>query len=358
MPKNELSRIPIFKPKLPSHEVLSKYFSQIDENRWYSNFGPLTSELEERLSDYFAVEKDCIVALSNGTAALEAAIDMCGNQSSWSCPSWTFAATPSALLRSKRQLRFIDVDNDWRIRTNNDFDYPNILEVLPFGDRVKLSKWNEPKGTVLFDAAASFDSLFNFGKDAVNYEWGLIVSLHATKSLPAGEGGLFISNNSDWVHRVRAWSNFGFVNDRESSFVGTNAKMSEYTAAIALASLDVWEESRSKWEKQLKWMKQISELANLTIYPAAQSNYIAPYFIIETSKANIKSIEIEFSQANIETRKWWSKGCHTMNAFKHLPTSDLSKTENLSETTLALPYYVDLSADDKKRIENALMSAL
>ncbi len=46
-------RIPLMIPELPTLEVLTPYLRRIDQNRWYSNFGPLSRELEERLAATF-----------------------------------------------------------------------------------------------------------------------------------------------------------------------------------------------------------------------------------------------------------------------------------------------------------------
>jgi hypothetical protein len=43
-----MTTIPVMRPKLPSAERLAPYLRQIDEARFYSNFGPLVQRLEAR----------------------------------------------------------------------------------------------------------------------------------------------------------------------------------------------------------------------------------------------------------------------------------------------------------------------
>lgn len=98
---------------------------------------------------------------------------------------------------------------------------------------------------VVIDAASSFgtvtseeDEASHFGR---GFEGAVVFSFHATKSFGIGEGGLVYSMNHDLIKRIRQSGNFGFSSSRESVLQGLNSKMSEYTAAVALATLDQFE---------------------------------------------------------------------------------------------------------------------
>jgi hypothetical protein len=53
-----------------------------------------------------------------------------------------------------------------------------------------------------------------------------------------GEGGFAVSSDKDWIERVRCLSNFGIdPADFKVREAGTNAKLSEYHAAVGLAAL-------------------------------------------------------------------------------------------------------------------------
>ena len=47
---NTPSRIPLLVAQLPDADALLPYLRQIDANRWYTNFGPLVMQLEQRCS--------------------------------------------------------------------------------------------------------------------------------------------------------------------------------------------------------------------------------------------------------------------------------------------------------------------
>ena len=98
---------------------------------------------------------------------------------------------------------------------------------------------------VIMDAAAGFDT-------AVLSPIPTIVSLHATKALGCGEGGFVMSTDKELISRITGRSNFGFMSRREAMSVGTNAKMSEYHAAVGLSALDEWPKTRATLMKIAK----------------------------------------------------------------------------------------------------------
>lgn len=118
-----------------------------------------------------------------------------------------------------------------------------IVPYATFGTAIDLSLYNRlmQQGVpVVIDAASSFgtktlEEATHFGK---GFGGAVVFSFHATKSFGIGEGGLVYSMDQELIKRIRQAGNFGFSSNRESVIQGLNSKMSEYTAAIALATLD------------------------------------------------------------------------------------------------------------------------
>ena len=61
---------------------------------------------------------------------------------------------------------------------------------------------------------------------------------HATKVVHAFEGGAIVTDDAELAERARLLRNFGFSGYDEVVALGTNAKMSEASAAMGLTSLD------------------------------------------------------------------------------------------------------------------------
>lgn len=350
--------IPILIPNVPSTEHILPYLQRIDLNRIYSNGGPLHTELVARIADHFAVDTGMVAIVANATLALEGAVRTAPTSNSlWECPSWTFTATPAAVLGAGAELTFVDVDDQWRIAPG--YVSGNLVDVLPFGkgvdfDRLDLTSLN----CLVVDAAASFDSLSDFQFPEM-LPTVVIISMHATKVFPAGEGGIILSNNFEWIQRLRKWSNFGMGPDRVSDFIGTNAKLSEYGSAVGLATLDSWSSIRSDFEKISSQILDLSNRLDLNCFTPHGAS-ISSYWILRDLDPLFKQAIIEsFKVLGIATRDWWESGCHRMPAYEGslAEKSSLKNTEYIAATSLGLPFFIGMSQDQLNEIEIALIRA-
>ena len=350
--------IPMLIPAMPSTEDLLPYLQRIDQSKIYSNFGPLVNELELRLADYFSVDQANIATASNGTLALAAAIATAPApaDAEWYAPSWTFTATAAAALQVNKTIRFCDVDTGWRASPAGGARF--LIDVLAFGDEADSSRFEDPPECLIIDAAASFDALQAVAlPEAVCC--GAIVSLHATKLVSTGEGGVFISNDPDWVQRFRRWTNFGMWGSRNSIDAGSNAKLSEYAAAVGLASLDKWPAVRFGWEISKHRSLERCRTYGFKTAPAMQRNHVTPYWQVDFESAELAdAVSVHFSEMNIETRKWWSRGCHEMPAYACVPQDDLAHTALIAATTLGLPCFPSMTDDQWSRIDAALTAVM
>lgn len=357
--RNYGAAIPVYRSRLPRTIRLVPNLLRIERSQVYSNHGPLVRKLELEISEKIGVQPDSVAVVSNATVALEGAIETADTPfSTWISPSWTFAATAHALSRAKVDLIFGDVDDRWRLDLES-LEFlvakTSILDVVPFGDQIDPNRYLGLKSPTIVDAAVSLGQVI---EKRIKYEdnLGIVFSLHATKPISSGEGGVFVSENSEWMSRFRSWSAFGFKNERSAEMIGTNAKMSEYSAAVGLASLRAWDKTRARLVEISEWAKDISKSLNLEVQPSLTNNSFAPYWVLKlNSEAEIDSFVSYFSLNNIQTRRWWSHGCHRMRAFENVKkASSLKKTESLAALTIGLPFYIDLRNREMKKIEKTL----
>ena len=356
---DDKNRIRILSPNLPKINRVKKYYKKIDQNRIYSNFGPLVTKFESRLADYFGVTTNLISTCANATLALEGSIRTSNVESNamWELPSWTFSATPTAALNARIKIKFVDCDLK-SMRAIFSPDSKHVIDVLPFGASINFDQYFK-KDLIIIDAAASFDALKNIGSVLLNKPPTIIIlSFHATKILGLGEGGCVISNDENWIKRFRCWSNFGFDNERQSILLGNNAKMSEYHAAVGLATLDKWSIIRKKWQKQLERALKISKSEGIIVSESMQEGFISPYWFVDTRSEKIKhQLQSALDLNNIEFRNWWGSGCHQMKAFENIEQDELPNTDSLSKTTISLPFHLNLQKNDFHRIHTAIQQA-
>mgnify|MGYP003393897224 CR=1 FL=1 len=230
--------IRVLVPDMPTAEDLLPYLELIDKKRVYSNIGPMVVELEETLAKITGAP---VAVMSNGTLAIELALKSLylRPQSPVLCPAFTFVATGQAIANAGLRPVLCDVDLDaaWQMtpeiaaRAVHDSHLPisAIVPVAPFGAPVDADAWSalsrELGIPVVVDAAGALTT-----QVLPDDPWMVVAySLHATKFIGAGEGGAVSTKNEVLMRRIRELLNFGPG--------GTNAKMSEYHAAVALASL-------------------------------------------------------------------------------------------------------------------------
>lgn len=328
------------RPQLPFPEELLPRLQAAHASGWYANFGPQEVELRHRFSAFLGVDAEQIATASSATLALQGAI-ITSTAKAWSVPSFTFPATAMAVLQAGCDIHFADVDaEDWWIDVSRmpDRDRPHgIMAVAPFGTTFELARW-DPAREVIIDAAASLGSDLPSLSD-LSPRWAVVFSLHATKCLPAGEGGIVVFGSADCARRFRAWTNFGFDGSRESTMVATNAKLSEHAAVVAHASLDGWVRHRREWlEARAKTDRWEAELGLLGA-PGQRGN-VSPYWVIQSpTPERAIALERSLNAHGVQTRRWWVRGCHNMPPFVACERSRLDVTEQLTDRVLGLPMY-------------------
>ena len=89
---------------------------------------------------------------------------------------------------------------------------------------------------VIYDAAHTFGAEYK-GKSAAAYGDASIYSFHATKVFNTIEGGA-VAFGEPWMgHRLNCLKNFGIVDQEHVVWVGGNAKMNEFQAAMGICNL-------------------------------------------------------------------------------------------------------------------------
>ncbi len=354
------------RPKLPLAAALAPYFESIDESRVYSNFGPLTLSLERRLADHYQVKYGCVVTAANATLGLSLALAVQHPPPGSLCamPAWTFVASAHAAVAAGLVPYFVDVDPDtWALDPSRLHDEiaraPSpvgaIMPVMPFGSSLDVPAWDAFRSAtnlaVVIDAAAGFDSLKPGAVPSV-------VSLHATKPLGAGEGAFVVSTDSSIVEEVRTRSNFGFRGSRQARVPAFNAKLSEYHAAVAHAALDEWEQTRADWINAATAYRQIfGQVNQIGFSPGFGETFAGSTCVLHFSHPIADQIEKLLADQKIETRQWWGTGAHQHPATVTFPRGALPVTDVLRRSTMAVPFYRDISEAQVTRVAEAVLSA-
>lgn len=233
-------------PMQPDRVRLGQLMDRIIDNGWYSNSGPLAGELERALAPELP-GAGTLNLVSSGTAALMMALRL-GNLPEGSeiiVPALSFIATAQAVAWCGFVPVFADIDPitmtlcpravEHAITPNTSAIVGVHLLGLPC-DHAALRDIAERHNLWLaYDGAQAID-LQRDGLSVASWGDATAFSLHATKMLHTGEGGIVATANADDKARLQAMRNFGALGGMTQQ-LGTNAKLSEAQAAIGLALL-------------------------------------------------------------------------------------------------------------------------
>jgi dTDP-4-amino-4,6-dideoxygalactose transaminase len=356
----ETAPIAVARPLLPPADAILPYLRRIDEARWYSNFGPLLEEFEQRLETRFRPGTK-VVTLANATQALTLALKAMELPAGGLVvlPSWTFVATAHAVMAAGLKPRFVDVDpQTWMLAPDAvmqllpSLEAAAVIPVCAFGAMPDLAAWrafrDETGVPVLIDAAAAFDTLADARLPAV-------VSLHATKVLGIGEGGFLATEDEALARKVRLQSVYGFQGNRDSRVPATNSKLSEYAAAVGMAAMDAWPSTRLRFLRAAQHLRiALTGQPHVTFQDGWGAGWVTSVCTVALPHGSADTVAQRLNEAGVQTRAWWGKGCHTSPAFADCSRGPLPVTEALAESTLGLPFSIDLDVDDMAYLAAAL----
>lgn len=360
--------IALMRPLLPSAEDLLPWLRRIDERRIYSNFGPLQDELlQALLALQAALDGKPVqgVLTCNATQGLELALTALDlpPQSRIAVPALTFPATATAVQRCGHVPVVFDVDPaSWLLTPEclpADPAAAGIAAVMPvstFGmpqDAQAWSRWSRRHGVaVVIDAAAAF------GAQASAPGVTAVFSLHATKPLSCGEGGLIVTRERALAARLRALSNFGIGGPATGP--ATNAKMSEYHAAVGLAHL-------AQWPGQVQARRQVLRAYHQGLAPALKTalslqrdtGLHAPSVLTVRlqTPALRDALERALAAQQIQTRRWYLPLLTQTPALGPLESAGpLPVAHALSQQLLGLPFFPDLAPAQIDRVCSVVRS--
>ena len=359
-----IDAIALMRPALPKADQIRPYIDRIDENRWYTNHGPLLKDLETKVGEHFGLPRDNIVTVCNGTLALAIALRCKAAQPGYCLlPSWTFVGCAHAVNLSGLKPFLCDVSPETGTLTIKEAiaalkECPGpVRAVMPvnlFGQPISIEEWeyfeHETGVKVVFDCAAGFDTFHPSSPPGM-------ISLHATKLFSAGEGALLITTDIDLADQMRRATNFGFSSNRVSEHWGINAKMSEYSAAVALADLEFLQHKRQQFtERAERYRLGLSNFEGAYLQKGFGEDWIGTFLNVWLKKPNACQLIDKFQAESIETRMWWGQGLHRHPEFEKLERTDLSVTNDLAKSFLGLPFWVDLPLTDIDRVVSTLIN--
>jgi dTDP-4-amino-4,6-dideoxygalactose transaminase len=358
------------RPLLPSLRNALSYYTKAFETGSITN-AAIVEHLEAAVAERLQV-KYC-VAVSSCTSGLMMVLRALGLTGEVIVPSFTFFASAHAILWNGLRPVFADCDEDtWNVspcdveqkiseRTSA------ILAVHLYGnpcDVEALARLAARKHLkLIFDAAHGFGSQY---RDHPVGQFGdaEVFSLSPTKLLVAGEGGLVTTNDATLARAIRGMRNYGDVGVYNPEWLGMNARMPEFNAALALAGLPLVEAKIARRNSiASKYTSLLSQLPGLRFQKVLSENlstykdysiHITP----ETFAMSRDTLAEALSAEGIETKKYFYPPVHKQKLYAPFDgpqQAGLDRTNFITDGILSLPMYELLPEPTVEGIANAIL---
>lgn len=360
--------LPLSRPSVPEGDVLGEDIRGILRSGVLTN-GPHVRELEARAAEYLEV-RHC-VAVASCTAGLMLVLRASELSGDVVLPSFTFAATAHAVAWNGLRPVFADVDprsltlspDDVRraigVRTSA------ILATHTYGTPCRVEELAsvalEAGIQLFFDAAHGFGSLRR-GRKVGGFGHAEVFSLTPTKTLVAGEGGLIATNDDVLAERCRIGRDYGNPGDYDCLFVGLNARMSEFHAAMALRSLEGLDERVERRNalagRYREVLGGIPGIGFPTVEAEDRSTYKDLTVLVDGEVFGMPAANLAGALAaeGIETRRYYSPPVHSMRAYRYLNGAgrQLPVTEAVAAQVLTLPLWSEMGEEQVSRVGEAI----
>jgi dTDP-4-amino-4,6-dideoxygalactose transaminase len=353
------NRINVTKPVLPDFDSYCEKIKKVWENHWLTNNGPLHENLKDQLEKYLHVSH--VELFSNGHLALEVALKALDIKGEVITTPFTFASTTHAITNCGLEPVFCDIEPN---TFNIDVDKIEalitertsaILAVHVFGMPCDVyaiesiaKKYNLK---VIYDAAHAFGVKIN-GESIANFGDISMFSFHATKVFHTIEGGMLAFNDIKLSDKIKALRNFGLTSGDHVEYVGTNAKMNEFQAAMGICNLesieDYLENRKYVYKEYVKGLTGIKHVRFLPELKNVKHNY--SYFPILLGSHEIRDNLFEkMKKYNVYTRKYFYPLCNDFDCY-HYTSETTPIAKSISDSILALPMYPDLNSEEINQI--------
>jgi len=357
----------VTRSSLPNFEEYIEEIKELWESHWLTNMGVKHKQLEEDLLKY--LNTPYITLFTNGHLALECAIAALNLTGEVITTPFTFASTTHAIVRNRLIPVFCDINpNDYTI----DVDklegiitdktsaiipvhvYGNICNVKEI-ERI-AQKYNLK---VIYDAAHAFGETVD-GISVANFGDASMFSFHATKVFNTIEGGAVAYKDEKLSRILYDIKNFGITGPETVEYVGGNAKMNEFQAAMGICNLrhvnKEIEKRKAIVEKYTERLNGINGVKLCKQHVGVKSNYSYFPVVFDGYKLNRDEVFEKLKINNIFARKYFYPLTNSFECYKErFDVENTPVAKYIAERVLTLPLYADLSLDEVELICNIIL---
>lgn len=356
---------------MPPYAEYCDEIKELWESRWLTHSGVKHQQLEKELGCFLDVPS--VQLFSNGHMALELAIKALNLTGEIITTPFTFASTTQAILRNGLTPVFCDIEDKQYTMDPHKIEAlitektNAIMPVHVYGnvcDYKSIKKVADKYGLkIIYDAAHAFGETVD-GVNVSNLGDMSMFSFHATKVFNTVEGGALTFFEKKYDKELRALRQFGMYGKEDAEMVGTNAKMTEFHAAMGICNLrhvDEYIEKRKLCVE--RYRERLSGIKGITLCPVQEnvkSNYAYFPIVFDKEKLSQSRDEIadKLAAENVFARKYFYPLTSDFSTVrKNFNVNETPVAKSIADNILTLPLYADLSVKEVDRICDIVLSS-
>lgn len=360
-------KTPQYEPFIGSRE--KELVNDVLDSNWLSE-GKYTRKFEDNLANFCGSKH--ALAMANGTGALTLGLKALGVGlgDEVIVPSFTHPADVNCIDAVGATARFCDIDLKTYTICPQSFkekitsNTKAVIVVHLFGFSANMSEImnisNEHDIFVIEDCAQALGSKYK-GKSVGTFGNFGILSFFADKTLTTGEGGMFISNDSNLINEVNIYKHDG---RRERGIdvierLGYNFRITELQSAIGVAQFERLETFTSKKINNNKLFSEfLKDIPGITMVEANEDTYRVPHRVV-IAVDDPESMKNSLATKGIGCRRFYvpmhrQPCCSDNPDFKE----SYPKSEEAYSSGLCLPSYPMLELQDIERICKEIKNCL
>ena len=378
------SFLPFSKPSISEEDISA--VSEVLRSGWITT-GSKAAGFEGAFKEY--CDAGNAVALSSATAGMHLALMALGigPGDEVITPSMTWVSTVNLIVLSGATPVFTDIDADTLMASRDNIE-PVVTDrtrlIIPVhfagapADMEPIRQLATEKGINLLEDAAHAVGT-EYKREKIGKHGTTIFSFHPIKNITSGEGGMFCSDDTGLIDRIRRLKFHGLgvdAYDRNTQGRSPQAEvlepgfkynLTDMAAVLGLSQLDRLDEFIEKRNllagHYLELLSDIEEIRPLSL-PSWSMRHAWHLFIvrldIERAGMDRDTFMSKLKEKNIGTGLHF-KAVHMQKYYREtmkLPVGTLPATEWNSDRICSLPLFPDMTIEDVHDVVNTIKEVL
>ena len=330
------------------------------------SLGPKLPEFEEAFSKYIGLKR--AVAVNSGTSGLFLCMSAMGigEGDEVITTPFTFISSATSIMMAGARPVFVDIDplslniDAAKIESKISDKTKAILPVEVFGNPAGMDKVSEIAHKhnliVVEDSCEALGSALN-GQKAGTFGTMSVFAFYPNKQITTGEGGMILTDDDDLADMCVSLRNQGRAKDSgwlNHERLGYNFRLSDINCALGIVQLSRIEEFKAKRGQVAQWYQEMLADDDRLIVPVEPDGCDISWFvfvvrlaegftgrqrdrILEAMRGNNIQVSNYFSPVHLQP--------FMVERFGY-KQGDFPVTESVSERTIALPFYNNLTQDE------------